>query len=156
MDMWMQSTDLIKRLTEEYRDYNTRIEKADAFDSFIIINPFWCENIRVSLDDEMIMYFSFHHAHCDASIDYLIEYINGIISEMWVAIEFFEEDSPLFGGCRHKDEIDISSGKSLIRSFTGENESLYDHLFERLQGHNCRCSIRGWNNVDNKDFDFEL
>ena len=49
----------------------------------------------------------------------------------------------------------MSTGESLLESFTQDN-GLYEPLYERIKGLNCRCSIRGWNNEYNKDIDFVL
>jgi len=147
---------LLARLSKEYIDYETKIETKDGSGFFVIVNPFWHENIRISLDDESIFFFSFHHAHCDCDVDYLVEYINNFLHGKWVSIEFFQEATDLFGGARDLDDIDISSGDSLLRSFTGDNDSLYDHLYKQIKGLNCRCSIRGWDNANNKDIDFVL
>ena len=155
--------DLFVRLAEVYGEYQTRIESIDGIDYFVIINPFWDENIKISEEDGIIFFFSYQHAHfdyygadIDKNIDCLIEYINDFLDEQLVVVEFFQEDAAVFGGSRYLNDIDVSSGESMLKSFAGDNITLYEHFREQLKGSNCRCLIRGWNNVCNKDIEFVL
>jgi len=155
--------ELFTRLTEIFKDYETKIEPYDGMDRFLIINPFSDEHIRVSDDDGIIFYFSTQHAHfdyysdIDENIESLVDYINDFLSGKRVAIEFFCGDTDICGGDRYIDDIDFSSGESLLNSFTGGNlRSLHKTLYRKLKGQNCHCSIRSWNNALNKDIDFVL
>lgn len=84
----------------------------------------------------------------------MIGYINNFLCGNWVAIEFFHENTDLFGGACRLEDIDISSGDSLLRSFTGDNASLHGHLLKQIKSLDCRCLIRGWNNKNSRDIDF--
>jgi len=154
--------DLFSKLVEVYKDYRTRIESIDGRDYFVIVNPSWDENIRVSEEDGIVFFFSNQHAHfdycddIDENIDCLIEYINAFLHEKQVSIEFFQGDTDLFGGSRRLDDLDMSSGKSLLRNFTDDNKSLYKIIYKQLKGLNCRCSIRAWDSTYNKDIDFVI
>jgi hypothetical protein len=155
-------TKLIERLKEMYSGYETKMEVDNGINYFVIINPFWNENIRISYEDGIIFFFSFQHAHfdycddIDDNIDSLIEYINFYLEGEQVAIEFLQGKTNIFGGDRCQNDIDMSSGESLLKSFTGDNTPLYESLYKQLKGLNCHCSIRGWNSVNNKDIDFIL
>ena len=150
--------DLFIRLMMEYKDYDTKIVSNDGFDSFEIINPFWQENIRVFLDDDndIVFSFAFQHACFEKNVDDLIGYINDYLHGKQASMEFFEGDDDLFGGGRYQTDIDTSSGESLLRSFAGDNILLYEDLYKRLRGCDCCCSIRGWNAMHNLDIDFVL
>ncbi|MDR1563854.1 MAG: hypothetical protein LBS74_02745 [Oscillospiraceae bacterium] len=147
--------DLLKRLTETYKNYNTRVETKNGTEYFVILNPFGDENIEVMLD-EVIFRFSFQHAHFDEEEDSLFDYIDDFLSSKQVSFEFFVEGTDSFGGSRYLDEIDTSSGTALLNSFTDGNKSLYTYLSKKLKGANCRCSIRAWNSTQNRDIDFTL
>lgn len=86
------------------------------------------------------------------NIDGLIKYIGDFLNGKKVVTEFFVGYSNIFGGEKYLDDIDISSGESLMRSFLGEDSSYY----ESLKGCDCRCVIRSWNGVHNKDFKFVI
>ena len=158
--------DLFEKLSEKlavkYKDYETSVESENGMKYFVIINPFWNENIRITDDDGIIFFFSFQHAHfdyCDdtnENIKCLIEYIDSYLSENRVVVEFLQDGKNLFGGDGCRNDIDMSSGESILRSFSGDNEGLYKSLYEHIKGLNCRCSIRGWNCVYNNDLDFIL
>lgn len=154
--------ELFNKLAETYASYETKIESVNGTDNFIIINPFWDENIRVSFEDGIIFFFSFQHAHfdycddLDANIDCLVEYINAFLSEKQVAVEFFQETTNLFGGSRCLDEMNLSSGKALLQSFAGDNTTLYETLYKQVKGMDCHCAIRGWNSASNKDIEITL
>jgi len=153
---------LEERLAKEYMNYKTRIESENGNKYFVIVNPFWEENIRISAEDGIVFYFSYQHAHFDFynefenNVRYLIDYINWFFIGEKVAIEFFCEDESLFGGDRSPEDIDMSSGEALLKGYAGDNDSLYESLYEHLKGFRCRCSIRGWNCALNKDIDFVL
>jgi hypothetical protein len=155
-------TKLAARLSNEYNGYETKIEVNNGVDYFTIVNPLWNENIRISYEDGIIFFFSFQHTHFDYcedfddNIDSLIEYINSYIDGKRVAIEFLHEETNLFGGDRCPEDIDISSGETLLKSFVGDDKSFYEILCEQINGIRCRCSVRGWNSEDNKDIDFIL
>lgn len=154
--------ELFDRLTDTYTGYETRIESGNGKECFLIVNPFWDANISVSYEDGIIFRFCFQHAHFDGcddmdkNIDSLVEYINTFLNDKQVAVEFFQGERNLFGGSRYLDDINISSGESMLRSFAGDNASLYDELHQHVKGLNCRCSIRGWSRAINKDIDFVL
>jgi len=84
--------DLFAKLAEVYKDYETRVESIYDRDNFVIVNPFWNENIRVSDEDGIIIYFSHQHGHfdycddMDENIDCLIEYINFFLYEKQLII----------------------------------------------------------------------
>jgi len=154
---------LVAKLSEVYKDYEIWLESEVGIDYIVIVNPFGGENIRISDEDGIIFFFSYHHAHfdygvdIDDNIDCLVDYINSFLYERHVAIEFFHGDTNLFGGSRSLDDIDASSGETLLKSFTGDNfSSLQKHFYEQLRGINCHCSIRGWDIAYNKDIDFIL
>jgi len=91
--------DLLKELTKAYKDYNTKIETDKGCAFFVIVNPYWEENIRISLDN-MIFYFSHHHGHCDDSIDYLFDYIDKSSTES--LIKSLIGASPLYNRVSNK------------------------------------------------------
>ncbi len=154
--------ELFSKLTEVYKSYNTKIEKINGFDCFVIINPFGGDNIQVFDDDGILFSFSYQHAHFDygedkdENMEYLMDYVNDFLDEKQVVIEFFQGDINLFGGSRYIEDIDSSSGESLLRSFSGDDNSLYEALYKQVKGVSCSCSIRGWNDKDNKDIEFTL
>ena len=157
-----------ERLSETYSEYETKIEKHSGCDFFVIVNPFGGENIKVSTEDGIIFFFAYQHAHfdycedIDDNIDSLIDYINAFISEGMVSYEFLNGKTPLFGGSRYLDDINASSGESLLKSFASDSGAkefdakLYETLLNNIKGLNCRCSIRGWDGKSNKDIDFTL
>jgi len=153
--------ELFEKLKEVYKEYEMRIEYSNDTNHFVIINPYWEENIRISNEDGIIFLFSFQHAHfdycdnIDENIDDLIEYINTFLDGKQVVIEFLQGDINLFGGGRYLDGIDMSSGELLLKSFTGDN-SLYGIIYEQIKGLHCRSAVRGWNSVSNKAIDFLL
>ena len=155
-------TKLTEKLTKVYEKYETKIESKNDGNYFVIVNPFWDENIQISDEDGIIFFFSFQHAHfdycdnIDDNIDCLIEYINAFLEEDRVAIEFLRGSTNLFGGDRSQDDIDITSGESLLKSFAGDDAELYESFCDQVKGSRCRCSIRGWNSAANKDIDFVL
>lgn len=150
---------MLERLKEEFRYMDTCCtlsEEGDAL-TFEIINPFWDENIEVMLErDEITFFFAYQHAHFEDigdAIDYVWEYVAGNL----VSIEFFGNGKDLFGGGKVFDDIDTTSGESLLRSFTGDDRELYKCLVKNyLKGKNCCCKIRGWNSVQNRDIEFVL
>ena len=154
--------DLFTKLTEVYKNYDVKTESDNGIKYFVIINPFWEENIRISYEDGIIFYFSFQHAHFDyydsfdEDVDCLIEYTDTFLNEERVVIEFSQEGENLFGGDRYKKDIDITSVKSLLKIFTDDNKSLYKFIYKKLKGFTCRCSICSWNGSSNKNIDFIL
>ncbi|MCL2854764.1 MAG: hypothetical protein FWE21_04005 [Defluviitaleaceae bacterium] len=156
--------DLFAKLSEVYKGYETKVEAINDIDYFAIVNPFWDGNIRVSNEDldGIIFFFSFQHAHFDygddmnENINCLIEYINDFLGGKQVAVEFFQEGIAIGGGSRYLGDLDMSSGESLLRSFAGDNVVFYESVYNDAKGLACCCSIRGWNNADNKDVDFIL
>ena len=148
--------DLFAKLTATYKNYVTRTETDEGVDFFVIVNPFWNENIRITYDNGILLLFSHQHAHCDDNFDLLTDYIDAFLHRKEVAIEFFSGDKPLFGGSKCLDDIDMSSGKSLYESFIGDRPQLFLEFYKRIKGVNCRCSIRGWDNALNKDINFVL
>jgi len=156
-------TKITERLQSAYRSYETKIETDNGINYFVIINPFWDENIRVSYDENsIILFFSFQHAHfyycndIDENIDSLIEYINEYLVGKRVVIEFLHDEKSLFGGDYNPSDIDTSSSKSILQTFAGVNTDLFEFLCEKIRGCRCRCSIRGWDNANNKDIEFTL
>ena len=155
-------TSLTEKLTKTYNNYKTKVESINGVDYFVIANPFWEENIKISAEDGIIFYFSFQHAHFDFSnniddnINYLIEYINDFLEEKRAIIEFLAGDENLFGGDKYQDYIDTTSGEALLKSFIGDDPESYEPYFERFKGVNLRCSLRSWNGSFNKDVDFVL
>ena len=149
--------DLFAMLAEVYSGRETRIETRNGIDYFVIVNPFWNENIRICSDD-IIFFFSFQHAHfdfchnMDENIELLIEYIDRFLHKREVAVEFFIEGETDFGGSICLDDIDLSSGKSALKSFSGEYG--YKSFSKRAEKLACRCSIRSWNDAGNMDIDF--
>jgi len=158
--------DLFAGLSEIYKEYETRIETIGSIDYFVIANPFWDENIRISYEetDGIIFFFSSHHAHFDRfdgvdmaeSVDSLIEHVNGFLNRKIVAVEFFVEGTDVGGGSRYLEDIDMSSGESLLKSFAGDNVFFFESVYSSAKGLASRCSIHGWNSADNKDVDFTL
>ena len=153
---------LAKRLAEEYKNYETRIEAEEGISYFVIVNPFWEENIRISTEDGIIFYFSYQHDHFDyyagfnENIGDLINYINSYLNGERVCVEVFHEDENIFGGDRYLQDMDISSGEAWLKSFIGYNAEVYESIYEHIKGRPCRCSIRSWNSAFNKDIDFVL
>ena len=156
--------DLFSKLSEIYKEHETRVETIDDIDYFVIVNPFWDGNILISNEDldGITFFFSFQHAHFDYSddinenINYLIEYINGFLDRKQVVVEFFQESTAIGGGSRYLGDMDMSSGESLLKSFAGDNIMFYESVYNNAKGFACRCSIRGWNDADSKDIDFIL
>ena len=154
---------LTAKLSAEYKDYDTRIESGNDVDYFVIKNPYGNEDIRISDEDGIIFFFSSQHAHfdyfddIDENIECLIEYINSFLCGKQVAIMFFQGDTALFAGSSCMDDIDVSSGEALLKSFLGDSfSSLRKHFYKQLKGADCRCSIRGWDSVCNMDIEFKL
>jgi len=150
--------ELFNRLSEAYKNYGTSVS-ADAKNGSIVFeikNPHWEENIKVVDDGEITVYFSHQHAHMELmeknNIDGVIEYINDFLDGKKVTVEFFVGYSNIFGGEKYLDDIDMSSGESILRSFLGGESSYY----ESLKGCDCRCEIRGWDSVHNKDVKFVI
>jgi len=155
---------LFAKLSEAYKDYETRVETIDDIDYFVIVNPFWDENILISNEeiDGIIFFFSFYHDHFDygydmnENINCLIEYTNDFLDRKQIAIEFSQEGTAIVVGSMCLDDMDMSSGESLLKNFVGVNVLFYESVYNNAKGFACRCSIRGWNNADNKDVDFVL
>ena len=151
---------LAVRLADTYKDYETKIESNNGIDYFIIVNPFWEENIRAFDQDGIIFQFSYQHAHfdhcedVDENIDDLIEYINNFIDKKHVALDFSQGKTSLFGGSRKREELDTSSGVALLKSFFGNNGTLFELFYKRMKGTECRCSVHGWNNALNEEIVF--
>jgi len=162
--------DLFEILSEIYKDYETTIETRNDgdyygdIDYFVIINPHGSNNIEVSnpREEGIIFWFSYQHAHfdyCDDmqdNIEDLIEYINDFLEDRRASIEFLDGDTPLFGGDRNPDDIDTSSGESILKDFVADNDSLYKQVKRDLEGIACRCSIRGWSGKHDRDINFVL
>ena len=158
--------DLFAKLSEVYSNYETKIESDNGMACFVIVNPFWNEDIRVYYEEleGIIFAFSFQHAHfarfagedMAGSIDSLIQYINDFLDGKAVAVEFFKGETAIGGGSRNLNDMDMSSGKSLLKSFAGDNSFFFESVYNNVKGLACRCSIRGWNNANNKDVDFIL
>ena len=148
---------LAKKLTERYSKFETKTETINGIDYFVIVNPHWEENIRVSDEDGIIFFFSTQHAHFDycgsddENIDYLVEYIDDFIDGRQVAIEFFEGDNAIFGGSRYLGDINTLSAEEVYKCFVGGDQPLDDVLCKQPKS---RCSIRGWDAIHNKDIDF--
>ena len=95
------STNLFAKLSEIYKDYETKVERTGKFDYFILANPHWEENIKISEEDGIIFYFSYHHAHFDyganmeENLQNLICYINDFLNESQVVFEVFIDDEAI-------------------------------------------------------------
>jgi len=96
--------DLFKNLVERYSNYETKIE-IDEEDTFVIINPYWEENIEVKhRDDGFIFFFSYHHAHFEFGVDIkenftdLVAYINDFLGEKLIAYKISENEKYIRGG----------------------------------------------------------
>ena len=153
---------LCERLAENYANLETKIESENDINYFVIVNPFWEENIKISTEDGIVFYFSFQHAHFDFSnniddnINYLIDYIDDFLEEKRAVIEFLEGDENLFGGDRPIDYIDTTSAELLLKSFIGGDPEAYESYAARFKGVSLHCSLRSWSGRFNKDFDFVL
>ena len=149
--------DWIARLIEEYKNYITDIKSSDDGEAFVIINPFLGENIYIDLEEgELTFHFSYHHAHFGEDIKSLIDYIDDFLRNKLVVFEFYEGDFCFWSGARGQEDIDLSSGESALRSVTKDELSLWEHYYNLLKGVDCRCSIRSWDSLLNKDMDFTL
>jgi hypothetical protein len=150
--------DAFTKLKQVFCDYDTCVATNNNVQTFEIVNPNWEENIRVVTEENgFIFFFAYQHAHFDYDdVDNLISYVRDYLSEQRVSIEFFCEDDALFGGDSYLNNIDFSSGESLLRSFTGENDDLYMHIIEGFIGRNCCCKIRCWNDKNNQDIEFRI
>jgi hypothetical protein len=153
---------MTERLSETYRDYETRVENRNGCDFFVIVNPFGGENISIGDECGLIFFFAHHHAHfdycedddVDAVIDSLTEYINEFMSGDKVSFQFFCDGKPVLGGDMRLSDIDTSDGESLMKIFTNNLSEvaakIYKQLFDKMKGGNCRCEIHGWNKVSDK------
>ncbi len=154
--------DVFAALAERYKEQETRIETIDGIRRFVIINPQGRDNIKITMEEGILFSYSFQHAHFDfyssveENLEALMEYIDDFLTGRQVCCEFFKEGEDLFGGSRYTHDIDISTTESLLKSFTGDNEPLYQSFCKHLRGSECRCCIRGWNGSEDRDIDFVL
>ena len=152
---------LFSKLAEVYKDYKTRIEAINSIDYFVIINPFWNENILVTDEGSINFIFSSTSVQFNCNEDQnenvndLITCINDFLNGRQVVLQFFKEGDIAFTGRRYLKDIDMSTGESLLESFVQSN-GIFKPSYEGLKGFNCRCSIRGWNDELNQDIDFVL
>jgi len=151
---------IFDKIAELYNNFKILTETKEEYKLLEIKNPYWEENIKIIFDTEITVCFSYQHVHVSmmagrtekCELDLLIEYINDIINNKKVAVGFFIEDKLVLGGEKYHDEIDISSGESILRSFINED----DLYFNYFRGHNLRCAIRGWDINLNKDINFNI
>ena len=152
---------LFTKLAEVYKDYETKIEAINYIDYFVIVNPFGNNNILVSEEGGINLIFSStsahfnHNADANENVNDLIKCINEFLNGKLVVLQFFKEDDIAFSGSRYLEDIDMSSGESLLESFMQSNGP-FKASYEGIKGFNYRCLIRGWNNEHNQDFDFIL
>ncbi|MCL2817011.1 MAG: hypothetical protein FWD39_01315 [Clostridiales bacterium] len=155
---------LKERLTETHSNCETKIKTEGGVNYFVIVNPSGGDDIRISCTDGEGINLSFasqgaHFGFCaeniDDNVDALMGYINDYLCEKKVFIEFFHEETTLFCGEAYLNDLDASSGKSLLKSFVNDT-ALYEILYKKIKGLNCRCSIRAWDAANNKDMDFVL
>ncbi|MDF2556534.1 MAG: hypothetical protein K0R71_362 [Bacillales bacterium] len=143
---------ILENLKKEFSEYNTCIINKNGIDSFEIINPFGGENISVNFEDnEWTFFFSYQHTHFDDDLDSLIKCIHDYLDEKLVSIEFFLDGKARFGGQRYLEDINMSSGESLLKDF-----GYYGSLLEHFKSKNYCCKIRCWNNTLNRDIDFVI
>ena len=151
---------LFTKLAEVYKDYETRIETINYTDYFAIINPVGNDNILVSEEDGINLIFSStsaqfnYNSDVNENVNDLITCIDDFLEEKQVVLEFFKEGDIAFTGCRYLDDVDMSTGESLLESFM-QNNGLFKPSYEGIKGFNLRCSIRGWKKAF-QDIDFVM
>ena len=143
-------------LIKKFKDYNCQSIVKNEISTFEIINPFWEENITVITEgEELIFSFSYQHAHFSNDVDSIFKYISNFLEAKQVVVEFFMNDNKIFGGDRSINELDKSTGDTILKSFFN-NDEIYAQYKNCLQGQRCCCKIRCWNNKYNEDIDFIL
>ena len=167
--------DYLSILTETYKEYNTKIVPQDDHDLFVIINPYWNENIEIEVynddsGDDLIFNFYCHHEHFNRNADKLIEYVNYFLNGEYVAYKFFRDEKEVSRGFREMDSIDTYSGTSILDSLIDSKSyweqlgpwgaETYDSLYKQYAGESGHgsftFSIYGWNTKHSKDIDFVL
>jgi len=84
-----------------------------------------------SYSEEYIVSFATQHCHFEDDCYQVFEYINDIINDKSLPIEFFLNDKDLFGGELSRDEYDNISVDVLVKHF-GCNEDYILNLFYEI------------------------
>ena len=84
-----------------------------------------------SYSEEYIVSFATQHCHFEDDCYQVFEYINNIINDNSLPIEFFLNDKDLFGGELSRDEYDNISVDVLVKHF-GCNEDYILNLFYEI------------------------
>jgi len=135
----------IDKLKSIYTKYEFKISNINNTNIFEIINPFKNGNISVYLDeDDLTFYFSSQHCHFHNDFDGLVEYIDGFLSEKYVAIEFYISGKDSCGGSLDITEVDFSSPISIAKCFFKTNEITQNWFIEQFKNDKYQYKIRSW------------
>ena len=124
--------DLIKNINNiryELKDNLLIIYNLNNDNKIEVINEIY--KYEDSYSDEYIVSFATQHCHFEDDCDQVFEYINNIITDNYLPIEFFLNDKDLFGGELSRDEYDNISIEVLVKHF-GCNEDYILNLFYEI------------------------
>ncbi len=116
----------MNKLIEELKKINTKYEFKD--NKIIIHNEINnnCIEVLEETNNEYIVIFSTQHAHYE-DIDDVLDYINDIINEQVLPIEFYLDNKNIFGGDIPLDLFNSLTIKSLANYF-GFSEDYISNL----------------------------
>lgn len=128
-----------------------RMDISDDFKSAIIYNPYGEENLHIYYDVEdsftpYMLSFSFQHVHLTDQ-DSAKEWIDDVLSENVLSIEFFRGEDRSFGGQINKSDLPNLSYELL------EHETGYYGL-TKLAEIADSIKVRGWTGKNNLDGSF--
>jgi len=125
-----------------------RVDVSDDLDSAIIYNPNGAEHLFIEYEggDDFVRYtlsFSFQHVHVSDQ-ESATEWIDGILNEKFLSIEYFCGEENRFGG-----QINASDLNDLSYEFLERDTGYYgeEKLFDLVD----RFKVRGW--TKKNDFD---
>lgn len=133
-------------LRKEFPSYKIKFSEDGSMVE--IVNPFGNENVRIEYVPEddftpYIVFFAFQHCHmCDE--EDIIDYINDIINGKVFSIEYFYNDTRLFGG-----DITAEKLKDLSYDTLEQNTGYYG--IAKLKDCADSFKLRGWHNDYNFD-----
>jgi hypothetical protein len=112
---------LQETLTEHYNNYQLKYLTNEQGEQLEIKNPYRHDNILVYCSDcEYIFCFATQHAHFTDTSS-LCRYIDDFLSDLKVAVEFYLNNRPIFGGDVTIRDVDLwtSAGIELYLLTTG-------------------------------------
>ena len=109
---------------------NNNIKYVYSDNKIVIYNSNNNRFIEIILDDdEYIVSFETQHCHFD-DIEDIIDYINRIMNDEILPIEFYKDNKRKFGGDISKELFNNLSIKSLVKYFGFDEETLSNFEYE--------------------------